>query len=94
MATRPSNLIATRGMSACNSVHTMLIHHRDFPEIWAEGGTHLDAATHLLQVLSNGLGGSSSEWQREILVQAIDEVSEYISTQTRIRPGTTMEIVK
>jgi hypothetical protein len=94
MNTPPSKVIATRGSSICHSPHATLIHHSDFPEIWAEGSTLVDAATQLVRMLSNALEGSTSNWQRDVLVRAIEEVNEFISTQTRNQPRMNLVITQ
>jgi hypothetical protein len=86
MATPSSKLIATRGICACHSVHTTLVHHRDFPELWAEGGTTVEAARYLAQMLSNALADCSSAWRREAIVEALSDVAEYIAELTGTQP--------
>ena len=43
MSTDPAHVIVTTGTTA----HALLVHHRDFPEIRAEGESHKAAATNL-----------------------------------------------
>jgi hypothetical protein len=86
MATHSSKVIATRGICAGHSVHATLVHHRDFPELWAEGGTAVEAAKCLARMLSNALADCSSAWRRAAIAKAISDVAEYIAELTDTHP--------
>jgi hypothetical protein len=86
MTTLSNKLIATPGICACHSVHTTLVHHRDFPELWAEGGTAVEAARSLAQMLSNSLADCASSWRRVAVNDAISDVAEYIAELTGTHP--------
>lgn len=62
---------------ASHSVHTTHIHHRDFPEIYAECGTLTETAEHLAQQLHRAHEGSRTAWHREAIEQAIADVHAY-----------------
>ena len=53
------------------------VHHRDFPEIRAQGDNPSDAAVQLLNHLTRALDSALTEWRRDSIVQAIDDVKAY-----------------
>jgi hypothetical protein len=53
------------------------VHHRDFPEVHAEGPSPEDAAARLAELLSQGLESAPSRWRREILERAIADVRAF-----------------
>jgi hypothetical protein len=62
---------ATAG-SAC-------VHHRDFPEIRAEGETPAAAATYLANQLIRALDSALTIWRRETLGQAIADIEAFVA---------------
>ena len=74
MATEPSPVIVATGATA----NTASVHHRDFPEIRAEGETPEVAATHLANQLTRALDSALTEWRRETIVKAIAEVRAFV----------------
>jgi hypothetical protein len=62
---------------ASHSVHTTHIHHRDFPEIWAECGNLVETAEHLAQQLYRAHEGARSAWHRDAIERAIADVRAY-----------------
>jgi len=78
MKTYQRRVLATSGKRACHSADTTLLHHRDFPEIWAEGTSLVEAATHLANMLSLALESSGNDWRRVVVQQAVDDVAEFI----------------
>jgi hypothetical protein len=73
MASEASRVIVATGATA----NTMSVHHRDFPEIRAEGETPKIAAAHLANQLTRALDSALTTWRRETIVQAIAEVQEF-----------------
>ena len=73
MATEQSRVIVATGATA----HTTSVHHRDFPDIRAEGETPEVAATHLANQLTRALDSALTHWRRETIVQAIAEVQAF-----------------
>jgi hypothetical protein len=55
------------------------VHHRDFPEIRAEGETPAQAATHLANQLSRALDSALTHWRRETLVVAINDIEAFVT---------------
>ena len=65
----PSPVIVTTGATA----HTAQVHHRDFPEVRAEGQSPAVAATHLANQLVRALD-SAPPWRRQGIEQALADV--------------------
>jgi hypothetical protein len=74
MDTDPSRVIVTIGATS----HTTCVHHRDFPEIRADGGSTKEAASHLANKLALALDTALTDWRRESLGQAIADVNAYV----------------
>jgi hypothetical protein len=55
------------------------VHHRDFPEIRAEGETPAVAATHLANQLTRALDSALTHWRRETLGQAIADIEAFVA---------------
>ena len=73
MATEQDRVIVTTGSTA----RATQLHHRDFPEIRAEGPTPADAATNLANHLTRALDSALTKWRRDAIEQAIAEVQEF-----------------
>jgi hypothetical protein len=86
----PSRVIATVGECACHSVHTTQVHHRDFPEIWAEGSTVLEGATQLHRHLGRALDSARSQWHRTAIELALVDVQQFIDSLDRAPEETTV----
>ena len=77
MGTETNTVIVTTGATA----RTTQVHHRDFPEIRAEGETPAIAATHLGHQLVRALDTALTPWRRETIQKAIDEVKAFAEAQ-------------
>jgi hypothetical protein len=73
MATEQDRVIVTTGSTA----QATQIHHRDFPEIRAEGQSPSDAANNLANHLTRALDSALTKWRRDAIEQAIAEVQEF-----------------
>ena len=73
MSTDQDRVIVTTGMTA----HALLVHHRDFPEIRAEGENPEAAATNLANQLTRALDSALTKWRRDAIEQAIVEVKAF-----------------
>jgi hypothetical protein len=60
-----------------HSVHGLSVHHRDFPEVRGEGGSPEDAAARLIELLSRALDSAPSDWRREHIERAIEDVRAF-----------------
>ena len=78
MATELSRVIVTAGATA----HGNSVHHRDFPEIRAEGETPCVAASHLANQLTRALDSALTQWRRETIEQAIADVKAFVERES------------
>jgi hypothetical protein len=77
MDTEVTRVIVTiRGSSSAVSVH-----HRDFPEIRAEGGSRKEAANHLVNQLSRALDSALTDWRRDRVNEAIADVQAFVDQE-------------
>lgn len=53
------------------------VHHRDFPEIRAQGKSPADAATQLVNQLTRALDSALTNWRRDAIQQAITDVQNF-----------------
>ncbi len=74
MDTETSKVIVTTG----EHTSTACVHHRDFPEIRAEGGTPKEAATLLVHQLQRALDSALIDWRRDRVSVAIAEVQAFV----------------
>ena len=57
------------------------MHHRDFPEIRADGGSPKEAASHLANKLALAMDTALTDWRRQTLGQAIADVEAFVEQQ-------------
>lgn len=74
MLSDPKQVIVLSEPGACPSVHTSCAHHRNLPELWAEGDTPREAMVRLAEQLSSALDYAPSHWRRETIERAIEDV--------------------
>jgi len=84
MMTDTNCVVVEPGICACHSVHTIRAHHHDYPEIWAQGETSIEAVGQLANQLVRALDSVSSPVLRDPLVQALADVRAYL---TSLEPG-------
>jgi hypothetical protein len=72
MDTDLNQVIVTTGATA----HTAEVHHRDFPEVRAEGETPEAAASHLVNQLVKALD-AAPPWRRKAFEQAIADIRAF-----------------
>jgi hypothetical protein len=77
MDTQPSQVIVTQS----DSSSTVRVHHRDFPEIRAEGGSPKEAAVLLVNQLTRALDSALIDWRRERVNEAIADVQAFVDGQ-------------
>ncbi len=77
MTPNASQIVVTTEEYACNSLHVLCVHHRGFPEVRGEGNSTEDAAARLLEHLSRTLDNAPSDWRRETLTLAIEDVRAF-----------------
>ena len=61
------------------SSSTAMVHHRDFPEIRAEGSSPKDAAANLVNKLACALDSALTDWRRESVDRAIADVKAFVA---------------
>jgi hypothetical protein len=77
MDTNSSRVIVTEGATA----NTTRVHHRDFPEIQADGQTAREAASFLANKLAMALDTALTDWRRQTLSAALADVQAFRKTQ-------------
>jgi hypothetical protein len=75
MATDLSRVVVETGATA----NTTSVHHRDFPEIRAEGETPAIAGGHLVNQLTKALDTALTHWRRETIEHAIADVKAFVA---------------
>jgi hypothetical protein len=75
METDPNRVI----VSLSGTASTTIVHHRDFPEIRAEGPSPKDAAANLVNKLAAALDSALTDWRRNTLDQAIADVKAFVN---------------
>ncbi len=65
-----------------NSTHVQA-HHRDFPEIRAEGENALAAAKQLVNHLTRALDSALTTWRRDQIQTAIAEVQTFADSEKK-----------
>jgi hypothetical protein len=78
MDTDLKRVIVTISTSSTRAV----VHHRDFPEIRAEGGSPKEAASHLVNKLACTLDSALTDWRRETLDNAVADVKAFVEHDT------------
>lgn len=73
MSADVSKIIVTPG-------EPVLIQHRDFPEIRAEGRGVPEASQHLQNQLSRALDSALTDWRRESIQNAISDLKAFLAT--------------
>jgi hypothetical protein len=75
-----TQIIVTHGQCDCHAVERTEVHHHDYPEMHAEGETPANAAAHLLNLFLRALDSAPSDFRREAVEHAIDDVKHFIQT--------------
>ncbi len=77
MTSKTFSVIISDGRSECHAIPTIRVHHRDFPEFWAEGNTAAEGAQNLINHLVRARAGVGSSWRRDPIDRAIHDVTEF-----------------
>jgi hypothetical protein len=77
MDTDPTRVIVTTG----GSTSTASVHHRDFPEIRAEGASPREAASLLVHQLTRALDSALIDWRRDRVKVAIADVQAFVQQE-------------
>jgi hypothetical protein len=81
MTANPSDVIVVTENCSFHSVHGSSVHHRAFPEVRGEGSSPEDAAERLAQQLSRTLDSVPSDWRKEMLNRAIEDVRAFANRE-------------
>lgn len=73
-----NRVIVTSGVTS----HSTRVHHRDFPEIRADGESAKDAASHLANKLALAMDTALTDWRRQTLGQAIADVEAFVKKES------------
>jgi hypothetical protein len=77
MTPNPSEVIVTNEDIARASVHRFAAHHRAFPDVHSVGESARDATMRLAGLLNVTLIDAPSDWRREMIVHAIEDVTAF-----------------
>ena len=77
METESSRVIVSAGATAEHAQ----VYHRDFPEIRADGESPHVAARNLANQLTRALDSALTNWRRESIQRAIDDVQAFASRE-------------
>jgi hypothetical protein len=77
MDTDQNKVIVTIGENAS----TACVHHRDFPEIRAEGASPKQAASLLVHQLTRALDSALIDWRRDRVTEAIADVQAFVEQE-------------
>jgi hypothetical protein len=77
MMPNPSQVSVTTDDYTGALVHGFSAHHRIFPEVQGEGGSAGAAATRLAELLSLSLDNAPSDWRRDMILEAIEDVRAF-----------------
>jgi hypothetical protein len=78
MTSNPNQVIVTNHDGPGLSVQISYAYHRDFPEMRGEGNSPRDAVGRLAERLSATLDGAPSDWRRERIERAIEDVRAFV----------------
>jgi hypothetical protein len=79
MTANPAQIIVTAEDDIGAPAPTLQVHHRNFPEIEAEGETEQAAATNLGERLQKALDAVPDSWHRASLEQAIEDLRAFVA---------------
>jgi hypothetical protein len=77
MSSDAGQVVITPAGYSIVTVHTSVVHHRDYAEVSGEGHSPEDAARQLADMLARTLDSVPSDWRRENLLQAIEDVRAF-----------------
>lgn len=83
----PKRIVVTEGCCHACSVHNILIHHEQFPELRIEDVSAEHAAKHLVNRLESQRGMAPDSAHRETLRQAIDDVRAFLDREGPVHLG-------
>lgn len=79
MSADESRLVHTSGQDPSNPLPCQQVHHSQFPEVRGQGGTIVEAAEHLLNLLLRAQSSVGSAWRRSHIDRVLDDVREFLT---------------
>lgn len=77
MLSNSDQVVVTPSGHSALEIHGSEAYHRDFPEVRGEGESPADAAARLADLLARSLDSAPSDWRRERIEQAIEDVRAF-----------------
>jgi hypothetical protein len=77
MLSNPSQVIVLPEDYHRASLQGLTAHHRDLPEVHGAGSSPKDAAVRLTELLLLTLDNAPSDWRRQMIQQAIEDVRAF-----------------
>ncbi len=68
----------TKVVTAIDATGGSEVHHQDFPDIRAQGHSPVNAATQLVNQLTKALDSALTDWRRETIQKAMDDVKAFV----------------
>jgi hypothetical protein len=87
MWTDRSRVIVRAGVCECCVARAHQVHHRDFPEIRAEGGSIAEGAARLADHLSRYREGAQGTFHRDRIDWALADVAALLDTLAPVGSG-------
>lgn len=79
MLSKPDQVVVSPAGYSALALHGAEARHRDFPEVRGEGDSPEHAAARLADILARALDSAPSDWRREHLEQAIEDVRAFVN---------------
>ncbi|MHB1561918.1 MAG: hypothetical protein ACYC61_31095 [Isosphaeraceae bacterium] len=83
MMSDPDQVVITMQGHPCLCGPRETVHHREFPEVRGEGDSIEDAAAHLAEMLERTLDSAPSDWRRQGIERAIEDVRAFANRDRR-----------
>lgn len=87
MSDDPKRIIVTETCCEACSIHTVRVHHQQFPELRVEGMTAEMAAGHLVNRLSAAHDSVPDPAHREAIQGALGDTRAFLKRQGPAHPG-------
>jgi hypothetical protein len=87
MSNDPRRIIVTESCCHACSVHTVLVHHENFPELRIEGLSAEKAAGHLANRLGAALDSALDPLHREAIQLALANAQAFLDREAYAHPG-------
>lgn len=78
-----SRVVVAEGVCDCHTIHGTHAHHRDFPEIQADGESSAHAVAQLINQLATALDAVPDRWHRDTIAKAIADVKSFAEQEAR-----------